>query len=47
VIGFSTTTPDLLEDAPDIDVKVQGGNPPGAVNEPEIGREFCALYHGG
>ncbi|NMB78643.1 MAG: ROK family protein [Methanomicrobiales archaeon] len=43
VIGFSTTTPDQLRDALEIDVKVRGENPLDEAIEPEIGRKFCAL----
>lgn len=43
VIGFSTTTPEQLEEALNIDVKVRGENPLDEVIEPEIGRKFCAL----
>jgi hypothetical protein len=43
VIGFSTTTPEQLEVALNIDVKVRGENPLDEVIEPEIGRKFCAL----
>ena len=41
VLGFTTTTPEQLKDALDIDVKVRGENPLDAVIEPEIGRSFA------
>jgi hypothetical protein len=43
VIGFSTATPDAMEEALKVEVKFRGENPLDDVIEPSVGRTFALL----
>ena len=43
VIGFSTATPEVMEEALKIEVKFRGENPLDDVIEPSVGRTFALL----